>query len=130
MLRTHLFSEPTAGFMTLQQQEPQPAPPAVPVYVQQGPPSAVTKFDVNAASKAQASPSVVPRAAAASSSRTYCQMLQWATNSVPLLREIDEFVKSEQQQLLDILEFGPFYRDITNIVEDEANVGGSQNCRV
>ena len=49
-------------------------------------------------------------------------MLQWATNSVPLLREIDEFVKSEQQQLLDILEFGPFYRDITNIVEDEANV--------
>jgi hypothetical protein len=57
-------------------------------------------------------------------------MLQWAANSVSLLREIDEFVKLEQQQLLDILEFGPFYRDITNIVEDEASVGGSQNCRV
>jgi septal ring factor EnvC (AmiA/AmiB activator) len=42
--------------------------------------------------------------------------------SVSLLREIDEFVKSEQQQLLDILEFGPFYSDITNIVEEEANV--------
>jgi hypothetical protein len=55
----------------LQQQKPQPAPPAVPVYVQQGPPSAVTKFDVNAASKAQASPSVVPRAAAASSSSSF-----------------------------------------------------------
>jgi hypothetical protein len=39
-----------------------------------------------------------------------------------LLREIDEFAKMEQQNVLDILEFGPFYRDITNIVENEANI--------
>ena len=48
------------------QPQPQPPPPAVPVYVQQGPPSAVTKLEVNAAS-----PSAAPRAAAASSSSSF-----------------------------------------------------------
>ncbi len=28
----------------------------------------------------------------------------------------------EKQNVLDILEFGPFYRDITNIVENEASI--------
>ena len=42
--------------------------------------------------------------------------------STMLLREIDDYAKMEQQHVLDILEFGPFYRDITNIVESEANI--------
>jgi len=42
--------------------------------------------------------------------------------STSLLLQIDEFAKMEQQSVFDILEFGPFYRDITNIVENEANI--------
>ncbi len=42
--------------------------------------------------------------------------------STSLLLQIGEFAKMVHQNVLDILEFGPFYRDVTNIVENEANI--------
>ena len=42
--------------------------------------------------------------------------------STSLHREIDEFSKMERQKITDVFEFGPFYRDIANIVESETNV--------
>lgn len=42
--------------------------------------------------------------------------------SASLNREIDVFSNSERQQISDIFEFGPFYRDIASIVESEFRV--------
>ena len=43
-------------------------------------------------------------------------------SSASILSEVDKFSKTDQQKLEDFLEFGPFYRDITQIVENEGNV--------
>jgi hypothetical protein len=43
-------------------------------------------------------------------------------SSASALSEVNKFCKTEQEKLDDFLEFGPFYRDITEIVENEATV--------